>query len=80
MVIISVRQGYESIEGRQDYRIEFRITYRDREIPIDIRKSKDNYDKDRKPRCFNCNIYGHTAKNCQKAKKKKPGNTISIIK
>jgi len=70
VVIISVRQGYESTEERQDYRTEFRITYRGREISMDIRKSKDNYDKDRKPRCFNYNIYRHITKDYQKAKKK----------
>ena len=34
-------------------------------------KSKDNYDKDRKPKYFNCNIYKHIVKNCQKLKKEK---------
>jgi len=47
------------------------ITYGGREALIDIRKAKDNYGKDRKPRCFNYNIYGHIAKDCRKLKKKK---------
>ena len=38
---------------------------------MDIGKFKDNYNKDRKPRYFNCNIYGHMAKNFQKLKKEK---------
>jgi len=38
---------------------------------MDIRKSKDNCDKDRKPRCFNYNVYKHIAKDCQKPKKEK---------
>jgi len=38
---------------------------------MDIRKCKDNYDKDRKPKYFNCNIYEHIVKNCQKLKKEK---------
>ena len=38
---------------------------------MDIGKSKDNYNKDRKPRYFNCNIYGYVAKNFQKLKKEK---------
>ena len=38
---------------------------------MDIGKSKDNFDKDRKPRCFNCNIYGYMAKKCQRSKRKR---------
>jgi len=71
MTITLVRQGYKSIEGKQDYRTRSEITYGEREVSIDIRKSKNNYSKDRKPRCFNCNIYGHIEKDCQKLKKEK---------
>ena len=46
------------------------MTYGGRDIPIDIGKAKDNFDKDGKPKCFNCNIYGHMAKHCKKPKKK----------
>jgi len=67
----SNEQKYESIEKRQDYKIGSGITYRGREAPINIGKSKDNYDKDRKPKCFNCNIYRYIAKDCQKLKKEK---------
>ena len=35
---------------------------------MDIRKSNDNF-KDRKPKCFNCNKYGHIMKKCQSKKK-----------
>ena len=35
---------------------------------MDIRKSNDNF-KDGKPKCFNCNKYGHMAKKCQSEKK-----------
>ena len=82
MTITLVRYGCKSTEGRQDYKIEFRITYKDREASIDIGKFKDNYNKDRKPRYFNCNIYRHMAKDCQKMKKKKkkPGNATSATK
>ena len=38
---------------------------------MDIRKFKDNYNKNGKTRYFNYNIYGHIAKNCQKPKKVK---------
>ena len=36
---------------------------------MDIRKSNNNF-KDRKPKCFNCNKYGHMAKECWKKKEK----------
>ena len=71
VVITLVKQEYKSIEGRKDYWMGSSITYRGREALIDIRKAKDNYGKDRKPRCFNYNIYGHIAKDCRKLKKKK---------
>ena len=35
---------------------------------MDIKKSNDNF-KDGKPKCFNCNKYGHIAKKCQAEKK-----------
>jgi len=78
VAIILVKQRYKSTEGRQDYRIGLEITYGERGIPVDIGKSKDNYDKDRKPRCFNYNIYRHITKNCQKPKKEK--KTIKCYK
>jgi len=38
---------------------------------MDIGKSQDNFNKDGKPKCFNCNIYGHLAKECGRPKKNK---------
>ena len=46
-----------------------RTICRGREQPIDIGKSNDNF-KNRKPKCFNCNKYGHIAKKCWKKKEK----------
>jgi len=71
VAIISVGQEYESIEERKDYRTELEIIYGRRKASMDIGKSKDNYDKNRKLRCFNCNIYGYIAKNCWKMEKEK---------
>jgi len=45
--------------------------FRERGAPMDIRKSQDSFDKNRKPRCFNCNVYEHMAKECRKLKKDK---------
>ncbi len=38
---------------------------------MDIRKARDNFDENRKLRCFNCNAYGHMARDCRKPKKEK---------
>ena len=81
MAIISVKQEYESTEGKQDYKIELEIIYGRKEVPIDIRKFKDNYDKDEKSKCFNCNVYKHMAKDCWKPKKeKKLGDITNVTK
>ena len=38
---------------------------------MDIRKAWDNFDENGKPRYFNCNAYGHMARDCRKPKKEK---------
>ena len=63
VVIISVEQGYKSIE--------LKFTCRGRGTPMDIRRFKDNYKRDGKPRYFNYNINGHIAKDFPKPKKEK---------
>jgi len=45
------------------------MTYGGRDIPVDIGKARDNFDKDGKPKYFNYNTYGHMAKDYQKLKK-----------
>ena len=47
------------------------MTFGGREAPIDIVKYQDNFNKDRKPKCFNCNIYRHLAKEYRRPKKDK---------
>ena len=74
VAITSVGQGYESTEGRHDYKMETGTTYGGRGQPMDIGKSNDNY-KDGKPKCFNCNKYGHMAKECQAEKKERKTRT-----
>ena len=44
------------------------MTYGGRDIIVDIGKARDNFDKDGKLKCFNCNTYGHMAKDYQKLK------------
>jgi len=70
VAIISVGQGYKSTEGRHDYKTGIGTTYGGRGQPMDIGKSNDNY-KNGKPKCFNCNKYGHMAKECRAEKKER---------
>ena len=69
VTITLVSQGYESTKGRQDYKTGTGMTYRGRSVLMDIEKTKDNFDKDRRLKCFNCNTYGQMAKDCRKPKK-----------
>jgi len=39
-------------------------------MPMDISKTKNNYDKEGRFKCFNCNKYKHMAKKYQKKKEK----------
>ena len=71
IVIILVGQEYKFTKSKHDYRTRSGIIYEDREAPIEIGKFKNNYNKERKPRYFNCNIYGHITKDCQKPRKEK---------
>jgi len=74
VAITSVGQGYESTEGCHDYKTSTGITYRGKGQPMDIGKSNDNF-KDGKPKCFNCNKYGHMAKECRSEKKEQETRT-----
>ena len=47
------------------------MTFGGQETSMDIGKSQDNFDKDGKPKYFNCNIYKHLAKECRRPKKDK---------
>ena len=63
VAITLVGQGYESMESWQEYRIGTETIYRGKGILMNIGNSRDNF-KDRKPKCFNCNIYSYIAKEC----------------
>ena len=63
VVITLGGQGYKFTEGQNDYKTGTGTTYEGWELPMDIEKSKENF-KDRNPRCFNCNLYGHMTKDC----------------
>ena len=64
VAIISVGQEYKLMEGHHNYKTSTGVTYSGQGQPMDIGKSNDNF-KDGKPKCFNCNKYGHMAKECR---------------
>jgi len=70
VVITSVRQGYKSTEGRHNYKTGIGVTYGRQGQPMDIGRSNNNF-KDGKLKYFNCNKYGHMAKECQVKKKER---------
>jgi len=70
VAITSVGQVHKSTEGRHDYKTSTGITYGGKGQPMDIGKSNDNF-KDRKPKCCNCNKYGHMAKEYRADKKER---------
>ena len=67
VVITSVEQGYESIEGQHNYKTGTGTTYGGWGQPMGIGKSNNNF-KDGKPKCFNYNKYGHMTKECETRK------------
>ena len=71
VVITLVRQKYKYTKWTQDHGTELGIIYRGKGLPMDIGKAEDNYNKERKSWCFNCNIYRHMVKDCRKPKKRK---------
>jgi len=47
------------------------MIYRERGAFINIGKAKDNFNKNRRPKCFNCNTYRYIAKKYQKPKRER---------
>ena len=71
VAITSVEQGYESTEGRHNYKTGTGTTYGGRGQPMDIGKSNDNF-KDRKPKCLNMDTWQRNAN--QKRRNAKQGH------
>ena len=76
MAITSVEQVYESTESWYNYKTGIETTFGGKEVSMDIGKSKDNYNKDERPKYFNCNIYN---KKMLKAKKRQENQEILQI-
>ena len=70
VAITSVGQGYESMEGRNNYKTSTGIMYGGQEQPMDIGKSNENF-KDGKLKFFNYNKYRHMVKECLSKKKER---------
>jgi len=71
VAITLVGQGYKSTESRNDYKTSTGTTFREQGMPMDIGKTRDSFDKQGRPKCFNCNTYRHMARECKKPKKSK---------
>ena len=74
VAIISVGQEYKSTEKYYNYKTSTGTMYDGQGQPMDIEKSNKNF-KDKKPKCFNCNKYGHITKECQAKKKEQETQT-----
>ena len=70
VAITLVGQIYGSTKSRQDYRTRTGTIYRGWGAPMDIEKTRENFDKEGKPWYFNYNVYEHMAKDYRKLKKK----------
>ena len=69
VAITAVGQGYEFTKSWHDHKTSTGITFGRRGTPIDIGKSRNNFNESGKPRCFNYNLYGHMASECRRPKK-----------
>jgi len=69
VAIILVGEGYESIEGRNNYKTSTETIYSRQGQPIDLGKSNENF-KEGESKCFNCNKYRYMAKKYWKKKEK----------
>ena len=47
------------------------MIYGGKEVSINIEKTKDNFNKDRRLKCFNCNTYGYMAKEYWRLKRER---------
>jgi len=70
VAITVVGQGYEWTNICYDYRTDSEITYGGMGKPMEIGQQQNN-EQGRKLKCYNCNRFGHIAKDCRQPKKEK---------
>jgi len=54
------------------------MIYGEQKMPMNISKTKENYNKEGRPKCFNHNKYRYMAKECWKKKEKTQGNDLNV--
>jgi len=59
------------MKSQHNYKTSTGITFGGREAPMNIGKSRNNFDKSGKPRCFNCNLYEYITRECKRPKKER---------
>ena len=59
------------MESQHDYKTGTGITFGGRGAPMNIGKSRNNFDENGKLRCFNYNLYGHITREYRRPKKER---------
>jgi len=57
------------MESQHDYKTSTGTIFGGRGVPMDIGKSQDSFDENKKLKCFNCNIYGHIVRSQRKTRR-----------
>jgi len=70
VAITAVGQGYEWTNICYDYKTGSGITYGGMGKPMEIGQQQNNR-QGRKPKCYNCNKFGHITKDCRQPKREK---------
>jgi len=70
VAITAVGQGYEWTNIYYDYKTSSGITYGGMGKPMEIGRQQNN-GQGHKPKCYNCNKFGHIEKDCRQPKREK---------
>ena len=67
--IMSVGQGYEATDQRaKDKKTATGVTYGGMGQPMEIGRTRHIFNDKGEPKCYNCGVFGHIAKDCSKPK------------